>query len=192
MSVDLISKAEHLWDDGRTWPEILATLRSAGATKISCIQAAVRVLRIPLANAKMLVHSSDVWADARDLDDQFHDSFIAAAQAALDQPSTEKVSGEDSDAELPEREIAQHLVGVVAAIRTGDVKHAGVLLDGLLAKTTAERALFLSAGLTTALAEMSEIGDENLLNALWVLVTTTEQPGATRALKLAEEALAAS
>ncbi|HUQ63999.1 MAG TPA: hypothetical protein VM121_09610 [Acidimicrobiales bacterium] len=84
MRTDLVTRAQDLWAGGRSWTEILDELRRAGASKIDCVRAAVQILRVPTADAKMLVHYSDVWADVRGADEQFHESLIAAAESVSD------------------------------------------------------------------------------------------------------------
>ncbi len=60
---------------------ILTTLWAEGFTKIDCIKATVELLRLPLADAKRVVHDSQVWADARGRDDEWHDSLVAELDA---------------------------------------------------------------------------------------------------------------
>ncbi len=81
MRADPTATAERLWGEGRAWADILGELRRAGATKIGCIRAAVQVLRVEIADAKMLVHYSDVWADVRPADEEYHESLTAATES---------------------------------------------------------------------------------------------------------------
>jgi ribosomal protein L7/L12 len=74
-------RAASLWEDGARWDAILATLRAEGFTKVDCIKATVELLRLPLADAKRVVHDSDSWADVRGPDDEWHDSLVAALDA---------------------------------------------------------------------------------------------------------------
>jgi hypothetical protein len=67
--------------EGSRWDAILENLRAEGFSKIDCIRATVEVLRLPLADAKRLVHESRAWADRRDQDDQWHDALIAELEA---------------------------------------------------------------------------------------------------------------
>lgn len=46
-------------------------------SKVDCIRATVEILRLPLADAKRLVHESRAWADPQEPDDQFHDVLEA-------------------------------------------------------------------------------------------------------------------
>lgn len=65
-------RATAMWDDGARWDEILQTLRGEGFSKVDCIRTTVEILRLPLADAKRIVHESRAWADRREQDDQFH------------------------------------------------------------------------------------------------------------------------
>ena len=73
-------RATALWDGGARWDEILS-LRAEGFSKVDCIRATVEILRLPLADAKRIVHESRAWADRRERDDQFHDTLKAAFRA---------------------------------------------------------------------------------------------------------------
>jgi hypothetical protein len=70
-------RATALWDEGARWNEILASLRAEGFSKVDCIRATVEILRLPLVDAKRIVHESQAWADRRETDDQFHDVLDA-------------------------------------------------------------------------------------------------------------------
>jgi len=70
-------RATALWDEGARWDEILASLRAEGFSKVDCIRTSVEILRLPLADAKRIVHESQAWADRRGTDDQFHDGLEA-------------------------------------------------------------------------------------------------------------------
>jgi hypothetical protein len=76
-----IERATALWDEGARWDEILESLRAEGFSKVDCIRATVEILRLPLADAKRIVHESRAWADGRERDDQFHDTLEAAFRA---------------------------------------------------------------------------------------------------------------
>ncbi|MDQ1539139.1 MAG: hypothetical protein QOE58_3532 [Actinomycetota bacterium] len=84
MSTQVTDRAASLWDDGARWDAILATLRAEGFTKVDCIKATVELLRLPLADAKRVVHDSQTWADVRGRDDEWHDSLAAELAAELD------------------------------------------------------------------------------------------------------------
>jgi hypothetical protein len=74
-------RATALWDEGARWDEILETLRAEGFSKVDCIRATVEILRLPLADAKRIVHDSRAWADRRKNDEQFHDILEAEFRA---------------------------------------------------------------------------------------------------------------
>lgn len=77
MRTDAIERATALWTEGSRWDAVMRTLRAEGYTKTDCIRASVEVLRLPLADAKRLVHESNVWRDVRDADEEWHDTLIA-------------------------------------------------------------------------------------------------------------------
>ena len=70
---EVTERASAMWDDGARWDEILGTLRDEGYSKVECIRATVEILRLPLADAKRVVHDSRAWADRREDDDRFHE-----------------------------------------------------------------------------------------------------------------------
>jgi hypothetical protein len=74
-------RAIAMWDDGARWDQILGTLRAEGFSKVECIQATVEILRLPLADAKRIVHESQAWADRRGDDDRFHEVLEAEFRA---------------------------------------------------------------------------------------------------------------
>ncbi len=81
MSTQVTDRAASLWHDGARWDAILATLRAEGFPKVDCIKATVELLRLPLADAKRVVHDSQPWADVRGRDDKWHDSVVAELDA---------------------------------------------------------------------------------------------------------------
>ncbi len=74
-------RATAMWDDGARWDEILETLRAEGFSKVESIRATVEILRLPLADAKRLVHESRAWADRRAEDDRLHEDLEAEFRA---------------------------------------------------------------------------------------------------------------
>jgi len=76
-------RAATLWDDGARWDAILVTLRDEGFSKTHCIRATVEILRLPLADAKRIVHDSRAWTDRREQADRFHDALIAELEAEI-------------------------------------------------------------------------------------------------------------
>lgn len=81
MVSDVVERGSTMWNDGARWDAILDALRNEGFSKMDCIRASVEVLRLPLADAKRVVHESRAWADRREDDDRFHDALIAELQA---------------------------------------------------------------------------------------------------------------
>jgi len=80
---DATGRAATLWDDGARWNVILFILRDEGFSKSECIRVTVEILRLPLADAKRIVHESRAWADRREQDDRFHDALIAELEAEI-------------------------------------------------------------------------------------------------------------
>ena len=78
---EVTERATAMWDDGARWDEILETLRAEGFSKVESIRATVEILRLPLADAKRLVHESRAWADRRADDDRFHEVLEAEFRA---------------------------------------------------------------------------------------------------------------
>lgn len=162
------TRAQELWSDGRAWEEIVASLRAEGFSKIDCIRVAVELLRVPLGEAKRLVHFSAAWADLRQRDETFQSLAVAALapEGEGDTGTTAEPSGSDS-------ELAQRLVAVVTTLREGDIQSARALVVDILADEEVERVVLLSGVLTAALADIAAVGEENLLEALGILVATT-------------------
>ena len=79
-------RATAMWDHGARWDEILETLRAEGFSKVECIRATVEILRLPLADAKRIVHDSRAWAHRRKNDEQFHDVLEAEFRAEASAP----------------------------------------------------------------------------------------------------------
>lgn len=93
MSGEVTDRATAMWEEGAPWDVILQSLRVEGFSKVDCIRATVELLRLPLADAKRLVHESRAWADRREADDQLQDAFLdwleqSQADEALDLPVT--------------------------------------------------------------------------------------------------------
>ncbi len=86
MRADVTERAAGLWTDGQRWDAVLRTLRAESYSKIDCIRASADVLRLPLADAKRLVHGSEVWRDVRDADEQWHDTLVAEVRAEPSRP----------------------------------------------------------------------------------------------------------
>jgi hypothetical protein len=73
MRADVTDRAATLWQAGERWDAILGALRAEGFSKVDCIKATVQQLRLPLADAKRVVHDSAAWADVRERDDEVLD-----------------------------------------------------------------------------------------------------------------------
>lgn len=81
MKVLATERASALWDNGSRWDAVLERLRAEGYSKLDCVRASTEVLRLPLADAKRLVHEGEVWRDLRHRDDEWHGALIAELRA---------------------------------------------------------------------------------------------------------------
>lgn len=81
MTTQVTERAGELWTPGARWDAILGALRAEGYSKVDCIKATVTMLRLPLADAKRLVHESGTWQDVRDADDHWYESLADEMQA---------------------------------------------------------------------------------------------------------------
>jgi hypothetical protein len=63
------------------------------------LRATVEILRLPLADAKRLVHESQAWADRRESDDRFHEVLEAQfrTEAAADRACPGEPQPTESD-----------------------------------------------------------------------------------------------
>jgi hypothetical protein len=86
MTAEATQRAAALWAEGQRWDTVLQTLRAEGYSKTDWIRASADVLRLPLSDAKRLVHGSDVWRDVRDADEQWHDALVAELRAEPSRP----------------------------------------------------------------------------------------------------------
>lgn len=82
MIADVTDRAATLWQAGERWSAILGALRAEGFSKIDCIKATVEQLRLPLADAKCVVHDSAAWADVREQDDELLDRLASEVEAS--------------------------------------------------------------------------------------------------------------
>ena len=64
-----------LKDSGDT-EALLEVMRRNGCAKIESIKILMRVLQIPLSEAKVAIHNSFVWRDVRDSHEEFHDHLL--------------------------------------------------------------------------------------------------------------------
>ncbi|MGH9223712.1 MAG: hypothetical protein ACRD2W_07970 [Acidimicrobiales bacterium] len=164
------NRARELWQAGQTWEAIVADLRSDGFSKIDCIRVTVELLRVPLGEAKRLVHFSSAWADVRNRDETFQTLAAAALAVADESPDPDEAAVSQP---VNENDLAQRLLAVVTTLREGDVQGARALVGEILADEEVQRVVLLSGVLTAALADIASVGDENLLAALGILVATT-------------------
>jgi hypothetical protein len=81
MIADVTDRAATLWQTGERWGAILGALRAEGFSKVDCIKATVQQLRLPLADAKRVVHDSAAWADVREQDDELLDRLATEVEA---------------------------------------------------------------------------------------------------------------
>lgn len=181
MTKSATARATALWRKGVDFEELMAALRAEGHSKIDSIAATSTLLRVPLSEAKRLVHFSSAWSDVQEAHERFHDVVEAVAAS---EPRSGVVSDDPHD-------IAQRLVGVVTALRGSDIDTARQIIAELLESAEPEHVVILSGALTAALAEIAHLGEENLVEALGILVAVTEQSAAaTMPLERATAALA--
>jgi ribosomal protein L7/L12 len=83
MMAPVTERAAALWEAGERWDAILSALRTEGYSKVDCIKATIEQLRLPLTDAKRVVHESAAWADVRQDDDEWHERLAADTEAAL-------------------------------------------------------------------------------------------------------------
>ena len=81
MIAPVTERAATLWQAGERWDAILGALRAEGFSKIDCIKATVDQLRLPLGDAKRIVHDSAAWADVRDRDDEWKERLVSEVEA---------------------------------------------------------------------------------------------------------------
>ena len=72
---ELWSLVSQSLQEGATTETILELLRSKGASKIESIRALCDGARMPLADAKRVVHFSSAWADVKERDEKFWDEL---------------------------------------------------------------------------------------------------------------------
>lgn len=77
MKAQVIERATNLWAEGERWEAILAALRADGFSKVESIRATVELLRLPLGEAKWLVHNSATWSDSKAKDDAWQERLVA-------------------------------------------------------------------------------------------------------------------
>lgn len=169
MTKSATARAEALWQQGTDFEDLVAALRAEGHSKVDTISATSKLLRIPLAEAKRLVHFSSAWSDLREPHERFHNIIEAVAASERGSPA-----GSNEP-----QEIAKRLVGVVTALRGSDVDMARGIVSELLESADPEHVVILSGALTAALAEMAHLGEENLIEALGILVAVTDHASDT-------------
>ena len=72
-----------MYDSGFATEDILAHLRTRGATKAESIRILVEIAGLINTQAKMIVHWSDTWQDTREEDDKLQASAEEAARQLL-------------------------------------------------------------------------------------------------------------
>ncbi len=81
----VISRCREMLVDGAEVDTILRELRDAGCSKVQSIKALVELEQASLAEAKTLVHGSNVWDDVFERDSRFQE---AAADAVIGVPGS--------------------------------------------------------------------------------------------------------
>lgn len=79
--------AETMFADGAETERVLHHLRFEGVTMVQSMLVLVRVLGIPLVEAREAVHLSKTWSDQRAVHDDFHELLAQALETGeiLDQ-----------------------------------------------------------------------------------------------------------
>jgi ribosomal protein L7/L12 len=72
---DLVLAATEMLSGGRGVDAILSFLRANECSKVESIRLLMAVTGWPLGEAKRRVHSSPVWDDVRERDEEFHASL---------------------------------------------------------------------------------------------------------------------
>lgn len=70
----LLNQCQELHSQGKSRDEIVGFLRSQGCSKVQSI-VVLKALGVDSSEAKKMVHFSNVWADMRERDTQFHESL---------------------------------------------------------------------------------------------------------------------
>lgn len=62
---------------------VLSLLRHRGFSKVASMAIVAELTRVPLADAKSLVHRSETWRDVREDHEHFHDRLEDATEELL-------------------------------------------------------------------------------------------------------------
>jgi ribosomal protein L7/L12 len=69
----LLAECEELLSRGQGFEAVVSLLRERGLSKVESISALASAARLPLAEAKRIVHSSPTWQDARAAGEELHE-----------------------------------------------------------------------------------------------------------------------
>jgi ribosomal protein L7/L12 len=72
----IVMHAEKLLKAGESYEVVLTFLRGQGVSKLNSVKVLCNAAKLPLAEARRLVHNSVVWKDSFALDERFHDSLV--------------------------------------------------------------------------------------------------------------------
>jgi ribosomal protein L7/L12 len=72
----IATNVEKLLKAGESYEVVLTFLRGQGVGKLDSIKVLCNTAKLPLAEAKRLVHNSVVWKDSFARDERFHDSLL--------------------------------------------------------------------------------------------------------------------
>lgn len=73
--MELPLKLKRISEGGGGAEELLGAMRQHGCSKIESIKMLMKVLGLPLGEAKLVVHNSRVWQDRKEVDDEFQESL---------------------------------------------------------------------------------------------------------------------
>lgn len=74
--IRLLIDIENRFDEGNSIADVLRSLRSNGFSVLDAIKVMMRLTGVSLAEAKQVVHTSEVWSDRRAMHDAFHHGLI--------------------------------------------------------------------------------------------------------------------
>lgn len=154
MAATATEEATALWSGGETWSAILRELRDRGFSTVDAIRATAEVLRLPLSEAKHVVHFSDAWEETRENFERFHEVLESALEnyPASSESSNDRVVADFADA--------------VVAWRHGERPRAEYIAEYLGRDLPREDAFLLWIAFAARLVEFSNLDDDALRSIL--------------------------
>jgi hypothetical protein len=84
----VVVDAERLLNAGKDYDTVLAFLRDRGFSKLDSIKFLCETGKLPLIEAKEIVHNSVVWTDTFERDERLHESLMGSAAELSRDPSS--------------------------------------------------------------------------------------------------------